>query len=378
MPNNSDDPFRSMNFVVDNMNNRVPLSPWSRLTHRQILSVVVVVWITVSFLAGCDSSPAQSASPEVQTPSSTSIIRFNGICDGSAVVQLSNGNLLFAYDEQNTLFEFSPTGGRPVREHDYGNALGSESEVDVEGAVLVHQHIWWIGSHGNDGSGNRALSRQQLFRTEVVIDSNNQSRVEVVGESVDLLPILLQHGIAAGLFKPSQSKKQSKKGGINIEGLSVTVNDNLLLGLRSPLSSGDVGDAIVAQIDLVQEPPTIVRFHRLELGDRGIRDIQATADGYLLIAGKVDRGGTFSIYRWAPDSKPVWLLDLPDHFNAEALVDTGEHWLVVSDDGKVKRSDESAADGDRRCDKIRRKNPLAGKHPSVFFRAMGIDRQSLQ
>jgi len=62
-----------------------------------------------------------------------------------------------------------------------------------------------------------------------------------------------------------------------------------------------------------------------------------------------------------PDTDPVRLYDLPPHFNAEALVDIGRHWLVLSDDGKVKRSDESAADGVRSCDSIRRKNPLAEK-----------------
>lgn len=350
-------------------------SPLDNRCSGVILQALVCLFV----LVGCDNVPPSAVahkSSETSQAQSSTVIRFYGICDGSAAVALSNDHLLVAYDEQNSLFEFSSSGGFPLRQHDYGKALGSTSEVDVEAAALLQQAIWWIGSHGNDGSGDRAVSRQQLFRTEVHYSADNQSRVEVAGESIDLLPELLRQGIAAGLFDQSHKKMRPKKGGINIEGMAAMESGHLLIGLRSPLTIG--GNAIVARVDISATPPSVVRFYNPDLGKRGVRDIQPFENAYLLIAGDVDSGGDFSIYRWVPESKPVWLLDLPKHFNAEALVKTGEQWLVMSDDGKVKRSDDRAADGDRQCDTIRDKNPLAGQHPSVFFRALVLDRQTLQ
>ncbi len=348
--------------------------------------MAMMIWL----LIGCDTAPVPDVTTKVDSRglhSNTKVVRFSGICDGSAVVRLPNSNLLFAYDELNSLFEFAPTGGAALREYDYGSALDVKSEVDVEAAVLVGEYIWWIGSHGNDGDGNRALSRQHLFRTPVVGEDYTEADAEETNgvvtrlqidvlDSINLLALLYKQGSAAGLLNDDQLHLKPKKGGINIEGLSVMDNGDLLLGLRSPLSAA--ADALVVQIELGSKAPRVVRFYKLDLDGRGIRDLKASNDAYLLIAGNVDNGGEYSIYRWMPGAASDRLFDLPAHFNAEALVDLGQSWLVLSDDGKVKRSDESAADGSRSCDTIRRKNPLAERHPSVFFRALVLDHQTLQ
>jgi len=69
-----------------------------------------------------------------------------------------------------------------------------------------------------------------------------------------------------------------------------------------------------------------------------------------LIAGDVAGGGQFSIYEWNISRMPKKLLDLPEGFNAESLVDMGNYWLVMSDDGKVERPRRET--GDTTCDKI--------------------------
>ena len=371
----------------------------------------VTVAILFAALTGCDNtSVPDSSQPSTKVNQVDSreleLFRFEGICDGSAVVQLPNKNLLVAYDEENTLYEFSASGGAILNEYPYGRPPVATSavhnpEVDVEGAVAVKPYLWWVGSHGNDGRGRPAPNRQQLFRAIVSADSAGQTRVEVLKETFDLLPTLLTQGKAAGLLNESMLKRKPKKGGINIEGLSVLDNGNLLLGLRSPLtdqivatqiaakkkSAGDdtpdavahrAGSAIAAEVDVSALPPRVTGFHLLDLDNRGIRDLYATDTGFVVIAGDVASGGRFSIYRWAPGSQPRRLLDLPAHFNAEAIIKVQGHWLVFSDDGKVKRHEESAADGDRQCDAIRRNNPMANRHPSVFFRALVLNEQLLQ
>lgn len=77
-----------------------------------------------------------------------------------------------------------------------------------------------------------------------------------------------------------------------------------------------------------------------------------------------------ALYRW--DGAAAQLAAELKDFNAESVVNAGDHWLVLSDNGKDKRTGEEADDGDRTCDKIRRKNSRGENHPNVFFKARKV------
>lgn len=335
--------------------------------------------VSIGLLAAGCGAQVESSLAENQPDASSSLsngVTFSGICDGSAAVKLADDQILVAYDETNTLFGFKTNGGSPTARIDYGSLLNLQSndEVDLEGAVVEGDRIWWIGSHGLNGDGEEAPNRRLLFATNVPNSSLNT--LELTDKPIDLLPILLESSEVANILTDEVLKRKPKEGGLNIEGLAETGTGDLLIGLRSPLSGNDgrSGNALVVQIQPQADTFTVVRTTSLDLGNRGIRDIVRDGDRYQIVAGPVESGGEFALYAWNGTFDIKQTSALKMGFNAEALVDLGESWLILSDDGKVTRQDEEAEDGDRKCDKIRRKNSQGDAHPSVFFQGMSITK----
>lgn len=314
-----------------------------------------------------------------------STLIYSGVCDGSAAVRIGRNEILVAYDEMNSLFVFDAEGGSfkgtaPLRDI---LQLSDDDEMDLEGGVVLNNGVWWIGSHGRDSSADPAPNRRVLFKTSIPELSDGGAEIRLLDGPFDIAELISDSLSSDANGSVPAKDLAPKKGGINVEGLSVTAAGDLLVALRSPLTRGMTGDAIILELSKRQGSIDLVRTYRLPLGDRGIRDIVISANGYLLIAGAVESGGNFSVFRW---QRPVraddmraddiqadnieGVLKVPRGLNAEALVDLGTYWLLLSDDGKVNRSDSEASDGDRICDNIVRHNSLAQTHKSVYFRGI--------
>lgn len=310
-----------------------------------------------------------------------STLIFSGVCDGSAAVRIGRNKILVAYDEMNSLFAFDAEGGSFERSIPLKDILQltDNDEMDLEAAVVHNDGVWWIGSHGLDSSADPAPNRRVLFKTSLPEQSaKGLAGIRLQDGPYDIAG-LISESLPDNANDDSHAKDLApKKGGINVEGLSVTAEGNLLVALRSPLTEGLVGDAVVLELSKSQSLFDVVRSHHLHLGDKGIRDIVISANGYLLIAGSVKSGGDFSVFRWqrtknagdiqTGDIEEVFTV--PEGLNAEALVDMGSYWLLLSDDGKVNRADSETSDGDRICDNIVRNNPRGQSHKSVFFRGI--------
>lgn len=303
-------------------------------------------------------------------------IFFRGICDGSAAVNFGSDTILVANDELNTLFTFAKSGGMPFARADLATLLHLETsdEIDIEAATVSGERIWWLGSHGLDSRGNDAPNRRMLFATNV--PSQDLGDLQLVAGPVDLTDILLSSAEVAQALTATARKRPPKEGGISIEGLTASTHGGLLLGFRSPLSDADgmSGKALLVNISPKGDTFEVERVRLLDLGDRGVRAIVNDGSGYLIIAGRVASGGKFALYAWRGGAPPSQQTMSLKGLNAEGLVDLDSHWLVLSDDGKVKREDDEADDGKQRCDRIRKKNRLGEAHPSVFFRARMIPK----
>ena len=313
---------------------------------------------------------AQAEPLEIQ-----SRVTFNGICDGSAAILIDKETLLVAYDEARKkiadLFAFDLKGGKPLARRNVRALLGLDDgeEMDMEAAARDGGRIWWIGSHGLDKKGGNAPNRRVLFATN--IPSTDLLDLEVLAGPFDLTDVLLASPEVAAVLTEVVRRRKPKEGGVNIEGLAIHPDGGLLVGFRSPLSGPDgmSGKALVVHVEEKSGGFEVRRVHRPNLGDRGIRDFVPTGNGYLVIAGPVASKGSSALYVWDGWTTPAPLdSDLLEDFNPEALVQLGDRWLVLSDDGKVKRADDEADDGDRKCDKIRKKNSKGEDHPNVFFR----------
>ena len=356
-------------------------------------TTVFATFIMLASMGACASSPepkvsndasqekgaAQSvAETEVKATgnqSSGDSIIFKGICDGSAAVKLEGETILVAYDELNTLFAFATSGGMPTARVDLVAMLNlkTSDEIDIEAATVSGERIWWVGSHGLDKDGNDAPNRRMLFATNV--PSHDLGDMKVVTGPLDLTDVLLNSVQVAKVLTVSARQRPPKKGGVSIEGLAASADGGLLVGFRSPLSGADGVSGKALVVNLLPKGGTfeVQRVSLLDLGGRGVRDIVNDGTGYMIVAGPVGSGGKFALYAWNGADPPQQTMSL-EGLNAEGILDLGSHWLILSDDGKMKRADDEADDGDRKCDKIRKKNSLGEAHPSVFFRAEMIPK----
>ena len=295
----------------------------------------------------------------------TELIQFTQICDGSAAVRVGSDKLLVAYDEMNALYLYNTIGGPPEAEFSYRDLLGlSAKEVDVEAATEVSDGIWWMGSHGLDGDGDVAPNRRLLFKTELTKETDPQ--LLLVQPAIDLYSIITRSPLSESFFSDKVLRKKPKKGGLNVEGLVAESDDTLLLGFRSPLT--EENKALVLRIENRADTFVVTRLYQLDLGERGIRDIQRSGDGYLLVAGDVASGGVSALYHWRPDSEAKVLTHLDRVLNPEALVKFKDYWLVMSDDGKMIRR------GDNTCDEIADEDSA---DEQVYFRAIKLSEDSL-
>ena len=351
---------------------------------RSVIAVTVVS--ATMLLSACggnatdDPAPQKSQVAQKLTVSSVDEAAeriFSGICDGSAAVMLDDDTLLVAYDELNTLFAFPLTGGDYTAHFDLDELLDlpSSAEIDIEAATRVGDRIWWLGSHGLDREARDVPNRRVLFATTV--PSPGLQGLEILEPPQDLTDVLLASPAVRAVLNKVVRKRAPKAGGVNIEGLAATAEGGLLLGFRSPLSAakGLKGKAMMVHLLPDGDRFSVQSVSWLDLGNRGVRDIIRHADGYVLIAGSVKSGGEFALYAWDGFSKRAEALQPIADLHAEALVDAGSHWLLLSDDGKQSRADSDSSDGFSRCDSIRERARAGEQHSSVFFRGRLVAKQ---
>lgn len=350
-------------------------------------SVIAVTVVSASvLLSACggdatdDTAPRESqVTPKltVSTVDAAAERVFRGVCDGSAAVMLDDATLLVAYDELNALFAFPLSGGQYTARLDLEELLDlpSSAEIDIEAAARAGDRIWWLGSHGPDSDARDAPNRRLLFATTV--PSPDLQDLEIMVPPQDLTDVLLDSPAVRAVLNKAVRKRAPKAGGVNIEGLAATPEGGLLLGFRSPLSAakGLKGKAMLVSLLPDGDRFSVQSISRLDLGDRGVRDLASDGDGYVLIAGSVKSGGEFALYAWDGFSKRAEALQPIADLHAEALVDVDGHWLLLSDDGKQSRADSESSDGFSRCDSIRERARAGGQHPGVFFRGRLVAKQ---
>lgn len=333
---------------------------------KYILAIFVLIsvgFLFVRFRSVPPESPTQKSAVHAKN-------RYLGICDGSAAIRLDTETILVAYDEVNTLFAFDISGGRPVAKKSLSRLLDiSDVEIDIEAGAVSQNLIWWIGSHGRNKAGQIAPNRRILFATNR--PNRTLADLKIVVAPIDVLDIMIKSNITAAYFTQDVLKRKPKAGGVSIEGLAISPDGHLIIGFRSPLSdaAGLTGKALIVHMDIVSL--SVTSAIELDLNGRGIRDIVRHGNAYFILAGAVSNGGTAALYQWdgAAALRELSAIGI-EALNPEALVRLDGGWLILSDDGKQKRADNDAKDGNRKCDKIRKKNPLHAAHENVYFRSI--------
>jgi hypothetical protein len=297
---------------------------------------------------------------------------FSGTSDASAAVALDDASFLVADDENNTLRLYRwDRPGSPVKAIPWDAHLGIDRdrdehpEVDIEGAAMLGDQVYWISSHGRNKDGKWRSNRHRFFAVTVKRDEQG-IRLESFGKPVLSLatalvadPRLRQFGLEAALGSEHARAKElaPKREGLNIEGLSAMPNGrSLLVALRNPRPHGKAlliplvnPEAVVSKDASPEFGAPIELELRLQRDGQtrslGVRSIEYSryANSFIIVAGPEDEQKEFAVYRWSgsPTEPPQLLqadtaaVNRPAAFTPEALIlfPESRRILVLSDDG---------------------------------------------
>src|SRR5262249_47538444 len=148
-------------------------------------------------------------------------------------------NTLRIYDRTRSRY---PSGGLDLRAA--GLALRDADparELDIEASARIGDTVYWLGSHGQNSSGNTRLNRQELF-TRTVSGTGPGATIALGGSYQHLRDDLVawdgSNGDALGLAAAATRAPESTPAGFNLEGAEFAPDGTtLLLGFRGPLTS---------------------------------------------------------------------------------------------------------------------------------------------
>ncbi len=277
-------------------------------------------------------------------------------CDASGAVALDHQHFVVADDEQNVLSIYrSDTNGAAIHTCDINNYFtpNDGKEVDLEGSTILDGLVFWITSHGANRQGENRPKRHQFFATKI---NSSTGQIAQVGHSyTQLLDDLKSDERCQKYdFKAAAKIAPKEPGGLNIEGLATTPQQDLLIGFRNPMVDHQ---ALVIKLknpqDLVLDPKARAQLGKpieLDLGGLGIRSLEywPGLQQYLIVAGAYDGSDLFALYGWSGDrsSAPQRLVvDLPTDFRPEGIVlypNQPDRVQLISDDGAVVRDGQTA------------------------------------
>jgi hypothetical protein len=212
---------------------------------------------------------------------------FENSLDLSGIAAASKTQCLVGSDEMSYIqpgvidaakqrIESKPPIGLPV------TSKGKKQEVDIEGvAYAPDDHAYYVvGSHGlGKKKGDFQPDRHSIF--QVPVDPpTGQVRKEGIRRA-SLLPWLER----TPQVKP-YLKKPLQQNGFNIEGLTWS-GGKLWFGLRAPNQDGRGLVLELAPGQLFDGgKPAAIRVHQIDIAKgRGIREIAAVRDGFILLTG---------------------------------------------------------------------------------------------
>ncbi|MFD0938877.1 DUF3616 domain-containing protein [Methylobacterium trifolii] len=263
---------------------------------------------------------------------------------GAQIVILRDGNLV---------------AGRFIRLLDAAYE-GKPLELDAEGVAYADGAFYVIGSHGRPRhetgaeakNAAKAEATRHLFRIRFDRNAVDLKTGRLEGEPEIAGTSALSGIIAAIPALAPFHDKALEDGGLTIEGVAVR-DGRLHAGLRGPvLKDGSAAIVSVPLAGLFEDKPGTGTLATVALGPdsrgqpRGVRDLVAMPDGFLILAGPMldpDDGavakGDYTVFSWSGAGVPKKRLDLASYghkVKPEALVpldrrDDGVRALVFFD-----------------------------------------------
>jgi hypothetical protein len=244
--------------------------------------------------------PCSILAAEVTEP-----VAYAGTCSASAAVALGSDRFVVADDESNKLRVYArKAGGRPLQVFDLASQLQLErraGETDIEGAARLGDRTYWISSHGRNKSGREQPNRYRFFATRLQ-ETNHSLRLSLDGAPYKaLLSDLVRSPVLRSFNLLAASRRAPKDpGGLNIEGLCATPDQQLLIAFRNPIPGGRALLVPLLNPDEVCAGRPAIFGEALlpDLEGLGVRDIACWEGQYVIVAGSADGGGKTKLFTW--------------------------------------------------------------------------------
>jgi hypothetical protein len=274
---------------------------------------LAILTTTAALLLGASLAPAQqavqqaaqqNAQPPAQKIATAQPVTLGG--DLAYADELSGvafyGDLLIACpDEGAELNVLKPTAASYELVSKINLLSGSDEEVDMEGAASDGKYLYVVGSHSLrrkkiDEDKAYEKNRKRLTNVAPHPDSYSLFRLTLNAdgalasqEQISLQDILEKNDI----LQPYLAIP-SKENGIDVEGVAVR-QGRLFVGFRGPVLRGN----FVPVLSFEFEHPDDYQLSFVPLDGRGIRDLVAVEDGFLILAGPVGDGdAACRLYAW--------------------------------------------------------------------------------
>jgi hypothetical protein len=298
---------------------------------------------------------AEGPAPAEGMAAAEGLLRFEEMCDASAVITTADGTLLVGEDRGNRLIVYRETGGKPigvvdVREHLYLRKVSGPSHAHIEGAARVGDLVYWISSHARTPSG-RAEPKFARFFALLTRSSVRGEQARPYELSYVLLSRDLEAADALGLEAAIASAERVRpdlapaRAGLDIQGLAAARDGRgLLIALQAPRRDGKA-----LLIPFLNPDRVIIGVARaafgepmaLDLGGHGIASIDWVPGlhTYFVVAAPPAGGeGAWKLYRWSgdPGATPVFVQDVGSaDFEPQAMAASsdGRRLVLLSDDG---------------------------------------------
>ncbi len=226
--------------------------------------------------------------------------------------------LIVVSNEAHGVQVLKETGDREYMVVGFIELAEKGTDLDLEAVAAEGNIVYATGSHGRSRKiGSKDGPGGGIGKVEVMPTRDRVFRFTLSGEGttdkVDVVSLrrILGSDTVLKAFVPMASKEN----GIDIEGLAVK-EGKLFFGFRGPVLRDNWCPVLVAEFDKIEETAE-VRY--VQLGGRGIRDLAAVKEGFLILAGpSSDAHLSFQIYQWDGASG----LPQRDRGDGAALLDT--------------------------------------------------------
>lgn len=230
--------------------------------------------------------------------------------DGVSAVAVLDDLLVIGSDETKALQVLRRSDADGERYRVLEESLGLDDRpddgdaVDIEGMCRSGNIVFAIGSHSRarrrpEPDRTQKENHEQLARgpeqkrvTEVVyrieLDKAGAERQTTV---MYLASALERNAILRGFLDTAGGEN-----GIEIEGLAAGADGRLYAGFRGPVLSGNLVPVLRFGFGM---PPRQPALPFVNLDGRGVRDITAAGEGFLILAGPSGDGpGSYQVYYW--------------------------------------------------------------------------------